>query len=241
MAVSFYSVLPDPDVLLALEPEELAGALIQHFNSLPDYERTSIHPDNFTNPNGPPISSYSQEYQGRVGEALMEAWEWLVREGLMARKPGSPGWYFVTRRGKQINNADQFTAYKKAKLLPSQLLHPLIAVKVSSSFLRGEYDTAVFQAFKEVEVAVRDGAGLAPEDIGTKLMRKAFDPSSGRLTNSSLPESEKESLAHLFAGAIGSYKNPQSHRTVAITDPVEAVEMIMLASHLMKIVDSRKG
>ena len=81
--------------------------------------------------------------------------------------------------------------------------------------------------------------GYAAEDIGTALMRKAFDPAKGPLTDTALPQSEKEALAHLFAGAIGSYKNPHSHRTVTITDPSEAVEMIMLASHLLKIIDSR--
>ncbi len=100
------------------------------------------------------------------------------------------------------------------------------------TFSQGEYETAVFQAFKEVEVLVRYTGGYASTDLGVDLMRKAFNKDNGPLTDMSTPVSEREALAHLFAGAIGSYKNPSSHRHVKI-DAEEAVEMIILASHLM--------
>jgi len=63
---------------------------------------------------------------------------------------------------------------------------------------------------------------------------------TGPLTDQTQEEAEREALGHLFAGAIGSYKNPHSHRTVTITEPREAQEMVSLASHLLRIVEARR-
>jgi hypothetical protein len=46
-------------------------------------------------------------------------------------------------------------------------------------------------------------------------------------------------MANLFAGAIGLYKNPQSHRHVP-THPEDAAEVIVFASQLLRIVDRLK-
>lgn len=113
-----------------------------------------------------------------------------------------------------------------------------LAEKVWSTFLRGDYDTAVFQSFKEVEVSVRSAGNFAANDLGTDLMRKAFHVDTGPLTDMTVVKSERQALSDLFAGSIGYYKNPSSHRHVPI-DATAAAEMIMLANHLLKIVESR--
>jgi uncharacterized protein (TIGR02391 family) len=234
---SLAEMIPNPQDLLALEPEEVAGVLLEYINTSGVVQLDRVNRYNITRQEAV-VKGYDRQFQDRVRFALMEAWVWLEREGLIAPSPDTDrDNVFVTRRGQQLRDRAGLASYRKANLLPRALLHPQIAGKVYSLFLRGDYDTAVFQAFKEVEVAVRTAAKLNASDIGVPLMRKAFDVSAGPLTDSSQLPAEREALSNLFAGAIGSYKNPHSHRNVAI-EAEEAVEMLMLASHLLRIVEA---
>jgi len=236
--MAFHHLLPDVEALLALEPEELAGLVLQYL-AKPETSNSELLAYNFTL--GSNVEIYPEGRRDEAKRALMEAWVWLEREGLLAPRPGdNNGWVFVTRRGRQLANPAALKEYRHANLLPKQQLHPVIAQKVWATFLRGDFDTAVFQSFKELEVRTREAANLALSDLGVDLMRKAFKPSTGPLSNRDALVAEQEALMHLMAGAIGSYKNPNSHRNVQIEAP-EAVEMIVLASHLLRIIDSAGG
>ncbi len=147
----------------------------------------------------------------------------------------------LSRRGRKLaSDKGSFAQYRQASEFPKSMLHSSIADKVWLSLIWGDLDDAVFHAFKTVEVSVREAGKFGATDIGVELMRKAFKPATGPLSDKSHPSSEQEALMHLFAGAIGSYKNPHSHRTVTIQDPRDAQEMVMIASHLLRIVDARR-
>jgi uncharacterized protein (TIGR02391 family) len=96
--------------------------------------------------------------------------------------------------------------------LPKDILHSNIREDVWALYHRGKYDTAIFEAMKAVEVAVRKAAALTAKDIGAPLMRKAFDVNSGVLTDMTDVAAERQALSDLFAGAIGAYVPTPNYR-----------------------------
>ena len=80
-------------------------------------------------------------------------------------------------------------------------------------------------------------AGLPDDLVGVKLMREAFRPDSGPLTDKKSVGGEQVAIMELFAGAMGHCKNPPNHREVEITR-ISAAQLIALASHLLMQVDS---
>lgn len=178
----------------------------------------------------------SHEYPAEATRVLAEAWGWMRAKGLVATAPGqsSESTIFVTRLGHRVV-AEGLQPMQAAERLGVDL-HPRLADKVPRQFLMGEYELAAFAAMKQVEVRVREMTGLPSEAVGVPLMRKAFGD-SGVLRDAAAAGGEQSARMELFTGAIGSFKNPTSHRDVVFDDPTEAAEVVLLADLLMRILD----
>ncbi len=168
---------------------------------------------------------------------LSDAWAWLEAQGLIgpAVRETASTWQRLTRDGRAAAAAaDALPALWAARRLAGDL-HPALEEKVRPIFNLGDYETACFAAMKTVEVEVRRASGLDASVLGVDLMRQAFRD-GGPLADPQAHAGERRSTMELFAGAIGAFKNPASHRTVDFADPVEAVEVVQLADLLLRLL-----
>jgi len=236
----YEQIYPPVETVLDMEPEELAPLVLKHLSES-GQQKLNMH--NFTLDSDPDFVKWAGDDRCRREEVLQRlvvAWKWLERELFIAPQPGNLNCVFITPRGREILESQDFDTYLKGHLLPSEGLDPILVRKVKQTFIRGDYDTAIFQAFKEVEIRVRKKAELSNSDTGVSLMRKAFKPDGGKLTDPYMDKGEKVARMELFAGAIGTFKNPSSHRDVDLSDPKEAADIIHIANQLLRIIESIK-
>ncbi len=172
-------------------------------------------------------------------QAVAEAWWWLIRKGLIVPDTQNPddSWWLATRLGRDVAEREDGRERLRAGERIEFDLHPRIADDVRSEFLRGKFEAAVWVAVREVEIALREVSGADSFAYGPGLLGHAFAKDGGVLNDRDLPEAEQQAIANLFRGALGALKNPHSHRKIHFDDPVEAAEIVVFSSLLLRILD----
>jgi uncharacterized protein (TIGR02391 family) len=235
-----HQLVPDALTIKTMHPADLAGYVLEALASFGDGERGMLHRRNFCGNVMDQFRRGRDPHDGAIGVACAVAWSWLEVHGLICPSPHQENeWFIITPRGRDVRDRAGVRKLVEAQQLPEHFLHAALIRDVLPFFLQGRFDTAVFEAFRRLEIAIRDAAALGDEWIGTRLAARAFNPDDGPLTDKAAEAGERQALMNLMTGALGSYKNPQSHRHVGLGAP-EAREMLMLASHLLGIVDSRR-
>lgn len=216
--------LSDSDIL-TLPLDRLGLEVLEHLRATDEWNTY-----NFT------VTPVFTQRNGDAQRAIVEAIGWLKSSVLIAHpKPGQSHTesMFITRAGARAL-AEGLAGQRASQRLAVDL-HPRL-IRVRPQFLLGEFELAAFAALREVEIRVRELSGAPESAIGVPLMRSAFKD-GGQLADPALDGGERVGTMELYAGAIGTFKNPPSHRQVNYADPTEASEVVLLADLLLRMLD----
>lgn len=222
---------------------EVERILLRH---IVEYCRDGMHPmitrDSISmglfEANGYPYSiqakADAQRIIGRAWKALDDA------DFIEEPDPGNGknGYRVPSATGKKVYASADYVGARMRSKFTREMFHPGLPDAAWNAFAIGDYDTAVFEAFKSVEVAVRTKGGFTTSDFGALLMKKAFDPNNGPLCDKAAPPARRKARCDLFTGAFGEIRNPKGHNDPTITDALVAAEELMAAGVLRRIVDS---
>ena len=127
-------------------------------------------------------------------------------------------------------------------LFESLKFHPKLIDVSKNLFKTGNYDSAIFEAFKAVNNYVKEKTGLTLD--GTNLMEKVFNENKPILKMNDLlnpsDKNEQTGFKHLFIGSQMGIRNPRSHENVKQEDPIITLHYLGIASLLMKRIDQAK-
>ncbi len=233
--------LPSVEEILTLLPEELAPYILKELASVKDMDRSKLnfnaYSTQFSTRNISQQPNITHQNKVRLARNIAEALMYLQNSGFLAPDPDQQnGWMFLTRRGAEA--AESLETFKRMDLrtrFPPTVFHEKLRAAAYDAFVGGNYQQAVSDAFLIVEDYVRNKSRLSGN--GASLMRAAFDADRGPLRSSAADKNERDSLAHLFAGAYGFLRNPAHHRLLPMNDPAPTVEQLMLANFLLREVD----
>jgi hypothetical protein len=138
-------------------PDELGVEIVLDLQGTP---RVFFSPSNYP---GDLARRYQREHPSeKFSSAVREAIDWARRELLLVQHFNSapPSDALTLSRRGLVFTRDDIERLRLDRILPDFLLHNRIRRKCIEIFNTGNHQAAVFEAFRILEVAIREAAGI---------------------------------------------------------------------------------
>jgi hypothetical protein len=151
---------PSVEKLLAASELDVERLLLRH---IVDYCADGMHPmvtrDSISNglfdTNGYP---YSIQAKSNVQRVIGRAWKGLEDAGFIEEPDpdnGKNGFRVPSAEGRSEHAATDYVGLRMRSKFSRDMFHPALPDAAWNAFTVGDYDAAIFEAFKSLEVAVR--------------------------------------------------------------------------------------
>ena len=241
---------PNPADLLLMTADELAWAMLEAMQQrarIPTNSKAYRDAANelFDISDPPPQNPVQhRDLKKKLDSALkrgfkrLEEWDFIEPDDGIG---GDSSYLVLTEQGAKADGKVDFERVRQRNLLSAEMLHPKLRGTVHSDFMAGRFNDAVFGAFKLLETEIRTAAVRPEGEIGTELLRVAFNEKNGPLTDEKEKPSQRRALLNLFDGAFGYFRNADAHTNRDYSDVFEPMQELMMVSRLLAIVVARSG
>ncbi|SFP36604.1 TIGR02391 family protein [Butyrivibrio proteoclasticus] len=125
------------------------------------------------------------------------------------------------------------------------MIHPRIIAIAKEEYLDGHYASAANRSFVEVETRLRElfvelkPSATVPGNVVNLIGALLSENGAYQFCDLSTQSGKdyRRGIQSLFEGSMAAYRNPSSHENQTLSK-TEALEQIMLASQLMKVLDN---
>ena len=125
------------------------------------------------------------------------------------------------------------------------MLHPRIVGIAKEEYLDGHYASAANRSFVEVETRLRElfkelkPGVTVPGKVGDLIGALLTENGAYHFCDTSTQSGKdyRRGIQSLFEGSMAAYRNPSSHENLTLSKDA-ALEQIVLASQLMKVLDN---
>ena len=142
--------------------------------------------------------------------------------------------------GPKIGAPERPESIPVDQLFDRFVTNELLRQATHSRFRSRNFTDAVEAAFKCLANAVKEKSGDHERD-GADLMRHVFGAQSPLLKLNALRsrsgKDEHDGYRDIFAGAMTGIRNPRAHEHAIKDNPVIALELLIMANHLMRKLD----
>jgi hypothetical protein len=234
--------MPSYAALLEMSPLDIGELLLPHILA-----RTQSSPSGFVPKDMARVIAerdFLQEFRDQhvsrpphgITDLLMEGFAALQRAGFLIDTQQSE-FVKLSRAGTRAAETGNSRVTAIGSEEAARLLHPTIANEALRELERGStegYDSAIFKAFRAVEIALRNSYSATRS--GIDAVNDAFNPGKP-LVDPTLDAGEQRAIRDLFAGAYGAFRNGPAHRDIGEDDPAQTMRLLLFASSLLILLE----
>ena len=233
---------PDAGQLLSAPSLEVERVLLRQ---VVEYCSDGLHPmvtrDSISiglfDANGYP---HSAEVRADTTRVIGRAWKGLEDAGFIEEPDpanGKNGYRVPSGMGKRAYAGTDYSGVRMRSKFSRDMFHPALPDAAWNAFGVGDYDTAVFEAFKSLEVAVRTKGQLRQYRFRCGAYEKGFRPRYRTAANNAAPRPRRVARCELFTGAFRRDTESKGHNDPAIMGHFDRSRRIDGSRLLRRIVD----